>query len=394
MEFIDLKAQYRLLEASIRARIDAVLDHGHFIMGPEIGELERKLAAFTGARQVVTCGSGTEALLMPLMAWGIGPGDAVFVPSFTFFATAEVVGLTGAVPIFIDVDPASCNMSPQGLERAIEAVTRQDPTIHPLPRQAVRQRLTPRAVIPVDLFGLAADYDALFPLARAAGLPVLEDGAQSFGGRWRDKPICGLGATAAATSFFPAKPLGCYGDGGAIFTDDDDLAARLRSLRVHGKGEHKYDNVRLGLNGRLDTLQAAILLPKLDILAEEMEARQTAARRYAENLNALPGVTPPRIPAHCRSAYGQYSVVFRDGAARDAAASVLRERGIPTNVYYVKPLHLQPVFADLGYAAGDLPVSEDLSRRILSLPMHPYLSPEAIDAVCQGIRDALSPAAS
>lgn len=390
MEFIDLKTQYRRLEDAIRSRVDIVFEHGRFIMGPEIGELEAKLAAFVGARHALTCGSGTDALLLPLMAWGIGPGDAVFVPTFTFFATAEVVGLLGATPVFVDVDPASYNMSPEGLDRAVAALLRQAPTIYPLPRQALRQQLKPRAVIPVDLFGLAADYDALLPLARRHGLHVLEDGAQAFGGSWRGKAVCGLGAEVGATSFFPAKPLGCYGDGGAVFTDDDDLIATLRSLRVHGQGEHKYDNVRLGINGRLDTLQAAILLPKLDILAQEIEARQAVAQRYATAFANLSGVTTPLVPAHCRSAFGQYSLVFDNPDQRERAAAVLRERDIPTAVYYTKPLHLQPVFADQGYAAGALPVAEYLSRRILSLPMHPYLTQAEVDAVCQGVKDALT----
>lgn len=380
MEFIDLKAQYRRLEPAIRARIDAVLAHGHFIMGPEVAELESALTAATGARHAITCASGTDALLMPLLAWGIGPGDAVFTTPFTFFATAEVIALVGATPVFVDVDPVTFNISPEGLERAILAVKRRDPSIHPLPRRAVAEGLTPRAVIPVDLFGIAAEYDELLPIAREHGLLVMEDAAQAFGGRYRGTPLCGLPCHAATTSFFPAKPLGCYGDGGAIFTDDDALAATLRSLRVHGKGSDKYENVRVGINGRMDTLQAAIMLPKLEILPEEIAARQRVAAGYGERLAGIPGVTPPTVPAHCLSAWAQYSILCDN---RDALAAHLKAGGVPTAIYYPKPLHVQSVFAHLGHAADDMPVSASLSRRILSLPMHPYLEESDQDRICQ-----------
>lgn len=380
MEFIDLKTQYRRLEPAIRARIDTVLAHGHFIMGPEVAELESALAAATGARHAITCASGTDALLMPLLAWGIGPGDAVFTTPFTFFATAEVIALVGATPVFVDVDPVTFNISPEGLERAILAVKRRDPSIHPLPRRAVEEGLTPRAVIPVDLFGIAAEYDELLPIAREHGLLVMEDAAQAFGGRYRGTPLCGLPCHVATTSFFPAKPLGCYGDGGAIFTDDDALAATLRSLRVHGKGSDKYENVRVGINGRMDTLQAAIMLPKLEILPEEIAARQRVAAGYGERLAGIPGVTPPTVPAHCLSAWAQYSILCDN---RDALAAHLKAGGVPTAIYYPKPLHVQSVFAHLGHAADDMPVSASLSRRILSLPMHPYLEESDQDRICQ-----------
>lgn len=380
MEFIDLKTQYRRLEPAIRARIDAVLAHGHFIMGPEVGELESALAAATGARHAITCASGTDALLMPLLAWGIGPGDAVFTTPFTFFATAEVIALVGATPVFVDVDPVTFNISPEGLERAILAVKRRDPSIHPLPRRAVEEGLTPRAVIPVDLFGIAAEYDELLPIAREHSLLVMEDAAQAFGGRYRGTPLCGLPCHVATTSFFPAKPLGCYGDGGAIFTDDDALASTLRSLRVHGKGSDKYENVRVGINGRMDTIQAAIMLPKLEILPEEIAARQRVAAGYGERLAGIPGVTPPTVPAHCLSAWAQYSILSDN---RDALAAHLKAGGVPTAIYYPKPLHVQSVFAHLGHASDDMPVSASLSRRILSLPMHPYLEESDQDRICQ-----------
>ncbi len=379
MEFIDLKTQYRRLEPAIRARINAVLEHGHFIMGPEIKELEAALATTTGARHAITCASGTDALLLPLLAWGIGPGDAVFTSPFTFFATAEVIALVGATPVFVDVDPITFNISPEGLERAIRAVRQHDASIHPLPLPALRDGLVPRAVIPVDLFGVAAEYDELLPIARQHGLLVMEDAAQAFGGSYRGKPLCGLGCDAATTSFFPAKPLGCYGDGGAVFTDDDGLAEVLRSLRVHGKGSDKYENVRVGINGRMDTLQAAIMLPKVTILPDEMDARQRVAAAYTARLSGVPGITPPSVPAHCRSAWAQYSILCD---RRDALAAHLKANGVPTAIYYPKPLHVQRVFSGLGYAIGDMPVAESLSEGILSLPMHPYLSEAEQDVIC------------
>ena len=289
MQFIDLAKQQSHIRGAIDARIKAVLDHGNYIMGPEVRELEALFCSFTGAKHCITCSSGTDALLMPLMAWGIKQGDAVFVPPFTFFATAEEPALLGATPIFVDVDPVTFNMRPDLLEKAIEAVQKGDPSIYPLPRAACERKLTPRAVIPVDLFGQAADYQAILAIAKAHGLKVIEDAAQSFGGSRHGKMNCALGCHAAATSFFPAKPLGCYGDGGAVFTDDDELAELLKSIRVHGKGEDKYDNVRLGLNGRIDTLQAAILLAKMEIFPQEIESRQQVAAWYAQHLAGIDG---------------------------------------------------------------------------------------------------------
>jgi len=389
MKFIDLEAQYRRLEPAIRQRIDAVLSHGKFIMGPEIAELESVLAQQAQARHCITCSSGTDALLMPLMAWDVGPGDAVFVPSFTFFATAEVVALTHATPVFVDCDPITFNMDPAALERAIQAVLTSDPTLHPLPQPAREGRLKPSAVIPVDIFGAAADYKAILRIAREHGLLVLEDAAQAFGGSYHGKPVCGLGCDAAATSFFPAKPLGCYGDGGAVFTDDDALAERLRSVRVHGKGDDKYENVRIGLNGRMDTLQAAILLPKAEALPAEIEARQHVAARYAQGLKALSGVTAPRVAVNVRSAWAQYTLLFEDNARRDAVATRLKENGVPTAIYYPRPLHTQPAFRALGYQGADMPVANDICRRVLSLPFHPYLEALAQDRICGLIAQAL-----
>lgn len=389
MHFIDLAAQQARIRPAIDARIKAVLDHGHYIMGPEVAELEERLCEFTGARHCVSCASGTDALLMPLLAWGIGPGDAVFVPPFTFFATVEEPALLGATPVFVDVDPVTFNMRPDLLEKAIEAVRAQDATLSPLPRAAREQRLTPRAVIPVDLFGQAADYDALLPIAAAHGIPVLEDAAQSFGGSRHGKKTCALGCRAAATSFFPAKPLGCYGDGGAVFTDDDELAALLRSIRVHGKGGDKYDNVRLGINGRLDTLQAAILLAKLDIFPEEIAARQRVAAWYAEALHGLDGVVCPTVAPGNVSAWAQYCVLLPEGS-RSRVMARMQAREVPVNIYYPKPQHCLAVFAQLGYAPRDMPAALHASRNILALPFHPYMEQAQVRQVAAALAEALA----
>ncbi len=352
--FIDLQAQRRRLGHRIDEAVGRVLNHGRFIMGPEVMALEARLAAFAGVKHVVSCASGTDALQLPLMAWGIGPGDAVFVPSFTFAATAEVVALVGATPVFVDILDDSFNIDPASLDAAISAVLAEG-------------QLRPAAVIPVDLFGQPADYDLLQPIADAHGLRLLSDAAQSFGATLRGRRAGSFG-DAASTSFFPAKPLGCYGDGGAIFTDDDDLVATLRSLRVHGQGSDKYDNVRIGMNGRLDTMQAAILLEKLEIFEDEIAERQTVADRYAEALSDA--VETPTVAAEAVSAWAQYTIRL---PGRDQVAARLKTEGIPTAIYYPRPLHRQTAYRDYPTAPGGLPVSERLAERVLSLPMHPYL---------------------
>lgn len=363
--FIDLKSQYLQHEKEIKAAIERVLQHGSFIMGPEVEQLEGKLATFAGVRNVVTCSSGTDALLMPLLALGVGPGDAVFTTPFTFVATAEVIALLGATPVFVDIDPRTFNINPNCLAEAVADVIEQG-------------KLTPRVIIPVDLFGLPADYDAIRKVARQYGLFVLEDAAQGFGGSYNGRMAGSLG-DAAGTSFFPAKPLGCYGDGGAILTDDDELAGKLRSIRVHGKGGHKYDNVRIGLNARLDTLQAAILLPKLVAFPTELKERERAAAQYTEGLAGLSDyLLVPWLPEGYRSAWAQYSLLVEQ---RGRFQEELRKVGVPTMIYYPKPLHLQEVFAYLGYEEGSFPVSEMIARNIVSLPMHPYLARETIEFI-------------
>jgi dTDP-4-amino-4,6-dideoxygalactose transaminase len=384
--FIDLKAQYARIEDNVRARMDAVLAHGRFIMGPEVAELEEALARFAGTAHCISCSSGTDALLMALMAEGVGPGDAVFTSPFTFIATAEVITLLGATPVFVDIDPATYNMDPDRLEQAVSALADRDPSVHPLPKEALEGApLRPAMVIPVDLFGLPADYRSVHAVAERHGLTVLADAAQSFGARYEGKRGVAC-AKVAATSFFPAKPLGCFGDGGAVFTDDEALAEACRSLRVHGKGGHKYDNVRTGLNARLDTLQAAVLLAKLAVFPDELDERQAVADGYAERLTGVSGLTLPTIPAGRTSAWAQYTVRH---PAREAVQAALKEAGVPTAVYYPCPLHLQTAFADLGYAAGDFPVSEAASGEVFSLPMSPYVPARTLDLVCDGLKDAV-----
>lgn len=364
VQFIDLKRQQEEIKTALDESIQGVLAHGKYIMGPEVGELEAALADFAGTKHAVGCSSGTDALIMPLMAWNIGPGDAVFTPTFTFISTAEVVSLLGATPVFVDIDPDTFNMSVDSLKEAVEKVVKEG-------------KLTPRVIIPVDLFGLPADYEKINALAAKYGMKVLEDAAQGFGGRYQGKRAGSLGSMGA-TSFFPAKPLGCYGDGGAIFTDSDEEFALLKSIRVHGQGSNKYDNVRIGLNGRLDTLQAAILKVKLDIFPKELEERQRVAGRYAEKIGDA--VVIPKVPEGYYSAWAQYTVMAEN---RQKIQAALKEEGIPTAVYYIKPLHLQEAFADLGYKKGEFPVSEAAAAKVFSLPMHPYLKNEEVDFIAE-----------
>ncbi len=374
MDFIDLKSQQRRIRGLLEERIRAVLDHGQYILGPEVAELEQTLARYVGTRDAVGCASGTDALLMLLMAYDVGPGDVVFTTPFTFIATAEVIALLGAVPVFVDVDPETFNLDPDKLRLAIEALRRKDRSLHPLPEAALSAQ--PKGLIAVDLFGVPADYPELESIAEEEGLFVLEDAAQSFGARLHGVPACRFGH-GAATSFFPAKPLGGYGDGGMCFTDDEAVAQKLRSIRVHGQGSHRYEHVRLGLNGRLDTLQAAVLLAKWTLFEEERRLRQEAAHRYIALLEThRPDLTVQRVPEGVESAWAQFSVLAPTPADRDVLRERLQRVGIPTAVYYPIPLHLQPAFAALGYSAGDFPVTEDLAGRIVSLPMHPYLDAE------------------
>lgn len=368
--FIDLAAQRRRIAGELDAAIAGVLERGAYISGPEVAEFERRLAAFCGARFAVGCGNGTDALQLVLMAKGIGAGDAVIVPDYTFTATAEAVALVGATPVFVDVQAADFNIDTSQLEAGL--------------RTAGAKGLKPRALIAVDLFGLAADYDALNAFCDAHGLLLIADAAQSFGATFRGRKV-GTLAPVTTTSFFPAKPLGCYGDGGAILTDDAELVAVLKSLRVHGQGTDKYDNVRIGVNSRLDTLQAAILMCKLDIFADEIDKRQVVAQRYTEALGNR--VITPTVPGDCVSVWAQYTIRVPDGR-RDAVAGKLKAAGVPTAVYYPKPLHRQTAYRQFP-GAGDLAVSDRLSGEVLSLPMHPYLDAATQDRIVRALEDAL-----
>jgi dTDP-4-amino-4,6-dideoxygalactose transaminase len=371
--FIDVGAQRRRLGRAIDDAIARVTAHCQFIQGPEVAAFEAELAAYCGARHAVGCASGTDALMLVLLARGVGPGDAVICPAFTFCATAEVVALVGAVPVFADVDAATFNLDAASLKRAVAT--------------ARRHGLTPKAVIPVDLFGLPADHDAISAVAKAEGLFVLDDAAQAFGAIYKGRKL-GTIAPATATSFFPAKPLGCYGDGGAVLTDDPDLADTLRSLRVHGQGRDKYDNVRIGLTSRLDTIQAAVLIEKLKIFSDEIAARDRIARRYAASL--LDVAIVPAVPDGLASVWAQYTIRLKPGL-RDAFAAKLKAQGIPTAIYYPKPLHRLEAYRHFPVVDNGIPVTDRLAEEVISVPMHAYLDAPTQDRVIEAVRTALKP---
>lgn len=376
MEFRDLKRQYQVLKPQMDAAMLEVAENCNFISGKQVTELEQQLAEYVGVKHCITCGNGTDALTLVMMAWDIKAGDAVFVPTFTFFASAEVVAFEGATPVFVDVDERTFNVDPVKLEEAIEQVKKEG-------------KLNPRAVIAVDLFGQPADYTRIEEICKKHGLLLLEDGAQGFGGKIGDRTACSFG-DAAATSFFPAKPLGCYGDGGAVFTNDDEMADYMRSIRVHGKSPaDKYDNLRIGLNSRLDTIQAAVLKVKLQAFKDhELESVNRAAKLYDEYLGNV--VKTPVVPEGFYSSWAQYTLILDSKEQRTHLQKELKEQGIPTMVYYPKPMHLQGAFADLGYKKGDFPVAESLCERVLSLPMHPYLNEEDIRFVANAVKAALN----
>jgi dTDP-4-amino-4,6-dideoxygalactose transaminase len=370
--FIDVAAQRRRLGRAIDDAVTRVLTHCQFVQGPEVAAFEADLARFCGARHAIGCASGTDALLLVLMAWGVGRGDAVICPSFTYHATAEMVVLLGATPIIADVNANTFNLDPASCERGVAT--------------AKKLGLKPRAIIPVDLFGLPADHDAINAIAAAHGLLVLDDAAQAFGANYRGRKL-GTLATATATSFFPAKPLGCYGDGGAVFTDDDALAARVKSLRLHGEGVDRSEAARIGITGRLDTIQAAVLIEKLKIFPEEIAARDKVAARYSKALADIAAV--PRTGNESTSVWAQYTIRLKPGQ-RDALAPALKAQGIPTAIYYAKPLHRQPAYRDFPVADGGVPVSEQLSKEVISLPMHAYLEPPVQDRIIAAVRRALA----
>lgn len=371
IEFIDLKAQRARLNDDITAGINGVLDHGRFIMGPEVKELEANLAKFGEAKHALGCANGTDALSLAVLAWEIGAGDAVFCPSFTYCATAEIIASAGATPVFVDIDRETYNMCPESLKKAIEEVK-------------AKGELTPRAVIAVDLFGQSADYKSIAPIAREAGLKIIADSAQGFGTTLDGKhPLHWVDVTT--TSFFPAKPLGCYGDGGAVLTDDDEMAAIMDSLRIHGKGTDKYDNVRVGVNSRLDTLQAAILLPKLAVFADEIEKRNVVASRYIDGLKGH-ALRVPTVMDGVNSTWAQFTIEVPDFAS---FAAVLKEKGIPTARYYPKPVHIQTAYEHFPVQGNGLANTMDCIDKIISLPMHPYLDADTQDMIIETAKAAL-----
>jgi len=372
MQFRDLKKQYEVLKPEIDKAIADVIDSSRFISGPQVKELEAQLAEYVGVKHCITCGNGTDAITLAMMAWGIGDGDAVFVPDFTFFSSGECPAIVSATPIFVDVDSRTFNLDPDKLEAAIKTVIEEG-------------QYTPKAVVSVDLFGLPADYARIKAICEKYGLLLLEDGAQGFGGSIDGKMACSFG-DIATTSFFPAKPLGCYGDGGAIFTDNNEWAALLRSLTVHGKsGNDKYNNIRIGMNSRLDTIQAALLIPKFKAFREqEIDAVNHAADKYTELL-ADSGIVTPLIPEGYVSSWAQYTIQLPDSINRAMLIEHLKSKGIPSMVYYAKPMHLQGAFEGTKSAIADCSVTENLCKTVLSLPMHPYLKDDEIREICDCI---------
>ena len=356
MQFIDLKSQYNLVKEDVLNSIEKVLDHGQYIMGPEIDELEEKLSDYVNIKHCISCSSGTDALLIPLMAMGIGPGDAVITTPFTYIATVEVIAILGATPVFCDIYDRTFNINPSDLEEAYN--------------NALSKNLKPKAIIPVDLFGLPARYRLIEEFANEKNLLILEDAAQGLGGKIGDK-LAGSFGDVAGTSFFPAKPLGCYGDGGAIFTNNDELAEKMKSIRIHGGGKDKYENERIGINGRLDSIQAAILLEKIEIFDDELKQREKVAEYYTHNIHKM--FTTPLIPSKYFSSWAQYSILIPNILDRRKVIDGLIREGIPSMVYYKIPVHLQKGYKKYGYSKGDFQITEDISSRILSLPMHPYL---------------------
>jgi len=367
MEFLDLKTQQKRIRKPLEKRINKILDHGAYIMGPEVFELEEKLADYCGVKHAISCSSGTDALLIPLMAWGIGPGDAVFTTPFTYVATAEVISILGATPIFVDVYESTYNIDCEKLEIEINKVIKEG-------------KLKPKAIIPVDLFGLPARYRLIEKIAQKYNLKIIEDAAQSFGGSIRDKKV-GTFGDIAATSFYPAKPLGCYGDGGAIFTNNDSLAEECKAIRIHGTKTDRYNSERIGLNGRFDSIQAAVVLEKLTIFDEELGRRNIIDANYREYLN-----NAQYHPEGYQSAHALFSIVLSSNHKRNELVERLRSKDIPSVVYYKNPIHLMKAFSYLGYIRGDLPVSEKLSESIVSLPMHPYLSKKEINTIIKELK--------
>lgn len=367
MQFIDLHKQYNVIEGNLRKGLNKIFEHKAFIGGPEVKELENRLAEYTGVKHVIACASGTDALTIPMMAYDIKENDAIFVPSFTFFASAESITLAGGTPVFVDSDYETFNIDVEDLKRKILKIKEEG-------------KLNPRGIIAVDLFGLPADFEKLREVAKEYDLFIIEDAAQGFGGEINGKKACSFG-NVASTSFFPAKPLGCYGDGGAIFTNNDELASKIRSIHVHGQGSNKYDNVRIGLNSRLDSIQAAVLLEKLNIFDMELENRNRIAKRYMKNLKEFFEI--PVIPNGLYSSWAQFTLKAKDKNQREDIINKMNEVGIPVMIYYPIPIHASGAYKS--EKSWDLEVCNELSNKVFSLPMHPYLEDEEIDLICENL---------
>tara|TARA_Y100001980_G_C14548878_1_gene330377 strand:- start:958 stop:2076 length:1119 start_codon:yes stop_codon:yes gene_type:complete len=370
MQFIDLKYQQSRIRDKLERRLKKVLDHGIYIMGPEVFELEATLSKYVSTKHCISCSSGTDAILIPLLAKNIGPGDAVLTTPFTYIATAEVIALVGATPVFVDIYDSTFNIDPDGIKDAVNFATKKG--------------LRPKAIIPVDLFGLPARHRIIKKMAEKHDLIIIDDAAQGFGGQIGESLIGSFGHVTT-TSFFPAKPLGCYGDGGAIFTENDEFAEIMKSIRVHGSGANKYENIRVGLNGRMDTVQAAILLEKFSIFKEEVVLRNKVAKYYIDNIHNH--LVVPYVPKNYLSSWAQFSILANSEKDRKSYIEKLKEENIPSMIYYSTPLHLQPVFRHLGYSIGDFPVSEKVSKSIFSIPMHPYLKKRDQDKIIQTLND-------
>lgn len=373
MQFIDLHRQYNLIDKKIKNGLLNVLDHKRFIMGTEINDLEARLAEYVGVKHVICCASGTDALVIPLRAYGISKKDAVFVPSFTFFASAESISLAGGTPVFVDCEKDTYNMSVESLKKAIAHVKAEG-------------KLNPRGIIAVDLFGLPANFQEISEIAKQNNMFLLEDGAQGFGGKIGDKRACSFG-DVAATSFFPAKPLGCYGDGGAIFTNDDELANKINSIHIHGQGFDKYDNIRLGLNSRLDTIQAVVLDAKLDIFNEELEKRNIVAKKYMDYLKDI--VEIPIVTENFYSCWAQFTVKVKPEQSRAEVINKINKANIPTAIYYPIPIHLSSAYKEIAAEQIELPNTEDISKRVFSIPMHPYITDDEIKEICKAVKDSV-----
>jgi len=386
MKFIDLQLQQAKIQGKIQSNFSRVLEHGQYVMGPEVGELEEKLALYCGVKHAVACSSGTDALLMALMCYGVGPGDAIFTTPFADIAAVSIVKMLGATPVFVDIDPFTFNIDPEQLERAVEAIEKRDPSLYPLPDDGSVATLVPKGILSLDLFGLSADYDAICGIAGKHGLFVIEVGTEAFGGEYQGRRTCSL-ADVGCVSFPPDVPLGAYGNGGMCFTNDDRCAELIRSIGMHGRRKDGGDHVRPCIDGRMNSMQAAMLLAKFEIFPEEIALRQGVAKLYHQFLDENPLLVTPYVPDGLTSAWFRYSLLTESDEDRSNMLGKLKNAEIPAEIYYARPLYLQPVFAGLRYREGDFPVSDDYATRIFSVPMHPYLTSKEQEEIADLLND-------